>query len=75
MLGTLVAQLERGPYMLGERFSAVDVLWGSALGWTTAFKLVPELPVIRAYIERIGSRAGVMRARALDAGFAVRQGG
>lgn len=67
MLATLVGQLEKGTYLLGERFSAVDVLWGTALRWTTMFGLVPELPVIAAYIERVGSRPAVARARAKDA--------
>ncbi|WP_130620837.1 glutathione S-transferase family protein [Dyella amyloliquefaciens] len=73
MFNTLVAQLERGPYMLGERFSALDVLWGSALRWTTMFKLVPELPVITSYIERVGSRPAMQRAAALDAELAAAQ--
>jgi len=42
MMGTLIAQLGQGPYLLGGRFTAADVLWGTALGWTTQFKLVPE---------------------------------
>jgi len=73
MFNTLVAQLESGPYMLGERFSALDVLWGSALRWTTMFKLVPELPVIMAYVERIASRPAMQRAAALDAELAAAQ--
>ncbi|WP_114240994.1 glutathione S-transferase family protein [Dyella sp. C9] len=73
MLGTLVAQLEHGPYLLGERFSALDVLWGTALRWTTMFKLVPELPVITAYVERINSRPALQRAAALDAELAAAQ--
>jgi len=67
MLATLTDQLAAGPWLLGERFSAADVLWGTALAWTTQFKLVPELPVIRAYIDRVKARAGVQRAAALDA--------
>src|ERR1041385_3280147 len=35
MLKTLTDQLARGPYILGERFSAADILWGTALTWTT----------------------------------------
>lgn len=66
MFNTLVTQLERGPYMLGERFTAVDVLWGIALKWMTMFKLVPELPVIVAYVERVTTRPAVQRAAALD---------
>src|SRR3954452_6257063 len=41
MLATLVGQLSRGDYLLGSRFTAADVLWGTALAWTTRFKLVP----------------------------------
>ncbi|KQZ79245.1 glutathione S-transferase [Rhodanobacter sp. Root561] len=74
MLKTVVDQLEKGPYLLGERFSAADVLWGTALNWTTMFKLVPELPVIRAYIDRVLARPGVQRATALDAELAAAQG-
>jgi hypothetical protein len=37
-------------YMLGERCSSADVLWGTALTWTTRFKLAPEQPKIAASI-------------------------
>jgi glutathione S-transferase len=73
MLGTLTQQLRAGPYLLGERFSAADVLWGTALAWTTAFKLVPELPEIMAYIERVNARPAAQRARALDEALAATQ--
>ena len=70
MLGTLTAQLRKGPYLLGERFTAVDVLWGTALGWTTSFKLVPELPEIMAYVARIRERPAAVKAAAADAQLA-----
>jgi glutathione S-transferase len=73
MLKTLTDQLERGPYMLGDTFSAADVLWGTALNWTTMFKLVPELPVIRAYIDRVLARPAMQRAAAADAALAAAQ--
>ena len=73
MLRTLTDQLEKGPYMLGDTFSAADVLWGTALNWTTMFKLVPELPVIRAYIDRVISRPAMRRAAAADAELAAAQ--
>jgi len=73
MLKTLTEQLEKGPYLLGDRFTAADVLWGSALTWTTMFKLVPELPVIKAYIDRFAERPVVQRVRAKDAELAQAQ--
>ena len=73
MLKTLTDQLERGPYLLGDTFSAADVLWGTALNWTTMFKLVPELPVIRSYIDRVLARPAMQRAAAADAELAAAQ--
>lgn len=71
MLETLVGQLRKGPYLLGERFTAADILWGTALRWTTAFKLVPELPEIASYIERIAARPSVAKVAAKDAELAA----
>jgi glutathione S-transferase len=73
MLATLTAQLRAGPWLLGERFSAADILWGYALGWTTAFKLVPDLPEVTAYIARLNARAATQRVTALDAELAAAQ--
>jgi len=73
MLKTLTDQLAAGPWLLGDRFSAADVLWGTALTWTTRFKLVPELPVITAYTTRVNARPAVARARARDAELAAGQ--
>jgi glutathione S-transferase len=73
MLGTLTQQLRAGPYLLGERFSAADVLWGTALAWTTSFKLVPLLPEIAEYITRVTSRPAAQRAAAADAELAASQ--
>ena len=67
MLGTLTAQLRAGPYILGDRFSAADLLWGPALAWTTMFGLVPELPEIKSYIERVTSRPSFAKTKAMDA--------
>jgi glutathione S-transferase len=67
MLATLVAQLERGDYLLGERLTAADLLWGNALSWTTRFGMVPKLPVLVAYIERVCAHPAFGRAADLDA--------
>jgi glutathione S-transferase len=75
MLKTLTDNLTLGPYMLGERFSAADVLWGTALGWTTKFGLVAHSPVVDAYVGRIEARPAAVRTRALDAELAAAQPG
>jgi glutathione S-transferase len=66
-LNTVKQQLSRGPWLLGEKFTAADVLWGTALAWTMGFKIVPELPELKAYIDRFNARPAVGRARAKDA--------
>ena len=66
-LKTLTDQLAKGPWLLGDRFTAVDALWGTALTWTTGFKLVPLLPVIQDYIDRWNARPSVARVKARDA--------
>ncbi|TAL53336.1 glutathione S-transferase family protein [Pandoraea sp.] len=63
-------QLQPGPWLLGERFTAADALWGSALGWVTGFKLMPASPAVLAYLERFQARPAVRRAQALDAELA-----
>jgi len=71
VIETLVAQLSRGDYLLGDTFTAADVLWGTALAWTTDFGIVPELPAIVAYMQRVGAHPAVVRARELDAALAL----
>ena len=71
VMETLNAQLGAGPYILGQDFSAADVLWGGALGWTTAFGLIPATPVIKAYLERVCSRPAFVRVREKDAALAA----
>ncbi len=73
MFGTLVAQLTPGPWLLGDRFTAADVLWGMALTWVTAFKLLPETPEIRAYIDRFAARPAMARVTARDAEWVAAQ--
>ena len=66
-LKTLTDHLARGHYMLGERFSAADVLWGGALAWVTMFGVVEKTPLIGAYIERVTSRPASIKVVAEDA--------
>ncbi len=67
MLNTLTQQLSAGPWLLGERFTVADMLWGTALRWTTQFGLVQATPLIQGYIDRVMARPSVARAQAIDA--------
>ena len=73
VMQVLAAQLKQGPWLLGDRFSAADVLWGGALDFARMFKLVPDWPMFRDYVERVQARPAIRRAFALDEALAAEQ--
>jgi glutathione S-transferase len=73
VMRVVAAQLQQGPWLLGERFTAADVLWGGALNYGMMFKLVPEWPVFRDYVERVQSRPAIRSASELDEALAAEQ--
>ena len=73
VFNTLVGQLSKGPYMLGEQFTALDVLWGGALGWMTAFDLLPKRREITDYVARVQSRPAAVAVQRQDDEMAAAQ--
>jgi glutathione S-transferase len=73
-LGTLTAQLSKGPWLLGDRFTAADTLWGTALTWMTGFGLLDAVAPIRAYIDRWNARPSVAKVAQIDADLLKAQG-
>ena len=67
VIETLRGQLAKGPWLLGERFTAADILWGVALSWTLMFGIVPKHPEFVTFAERVTALPGVQRAAAKDA--------
>jgi glutathione S-transferase len=65
-LATLMQRLAGGPYLLGERFSALDALYGMAFAQLA--QLLPKAPLLEQYVERIVTRPAYARALAKDAG-------
>lgn len=56
--------LEHGPYLMGHRFTAVDVMVGSAMAWGREFG--PRSELMDRWLERIGERAANKAATAKD---------
>ena len=73
MLDALYKQLEKGPYLLGERFYALDVFWGGTLKWCSQFGIIETNPVVDEYIERIVSRPAFVRTTEMDQALAEEQ--
>jgi glutathione S-transferase len=64
----VVAQaVARGPYLLGEQFTAADVVIGSGLRWGMWTKAIPERSEIVAYVGRLDERPALQRTTARDA--------
>ncbi|MCJ2126499.1 glutathione S-transferase family protein [Methylobacterium sp. J-077] len=66
VIARITEALDPGPYLLGDRFSAADILWGSALGWTMGFGLVAPDPVLSAYVARVHGRPAFQTVAAAD---------
>ena len=63
----LETALVPGPYILGDMFSAADVIVGSALRWGAMMGGIPERPVFKAYADRLGERPALKRSMAKNA--------
>jgi glutathione S-transferase len=55
-----------GPYIMGEQFTAADVVIGSDLRFGMMFKLLPERAEFTAYTGRLAQRPALQRADAKD---------
>ena len=52
------------PFLLGEQFSAADVMIGSTLGWAGFMGLLNGHPALGDYVQRLSSRPAFQRAHA-----------
>jgi glutathione S-transferase len=64
----VVAQLSRGSYLLGESFSAADVLYATSFALFLNNPKVPQSPVIADYVQRVTARPAFARAMARQNG-------
>lgn len=61
--------LEKGPWLLGDHFTAADVVIGSGLNFAIRlFKMVPARPAFDRYIDACAARPAFQRATELAAG-------
>jgi len=69
VIDVLDVALERGPWILGESFSAADIVIGSGLNFAVRlFKMIPSRPSFDAYIEQCMARPAFQRAEKIAAG-------
>jgi glutathione S-transferase len=54
--------LDPGPFLLGERFSAADVMVGALLGWLTSWGKLPDPERFAPYLARLAERPAYRKA-------------
>jgi glutathione S-transferase len=62
----VAAAVAPGPWLLGERFSAADVMLGSVVSISLFCGTIPPLPALVAYNERLSARPANQRAGKLN---------
>jgi len=61
-MNTVAQAVAKGPWLMGDQFTAADVVVGSTIRWGMMFKMIPERPEFIAYAGRIAARAAAQRA-------------
>ncbi len=67
MIETLEKGLDDGPWILGNKFSAADVMLGSSVVFMRLFGILPDSPTLSSYADRCLARPGYLAAMALEA--------
>jgi glutathione S-transferase len=67
MLTTLEHALSHGDFLLGARFSMVDMVLGGTLRFMLRFNMIEHRPAFLSYMERLNARPALQRADAINA--------
>jgi glutathione S-transferase len=74
MLDAMHGAIAGRSYVLGERFSMADVIFGGTVRHMLRFKLLEPTPTFTAYAERVASRPALQRADVRNAEIAREHG-
>jgi glutathione S-transferase len=66
VIDVVAKAVSKGPYLVGDQFTAADVVIGSGLRWGMMFKLLPERPEFTTYVGRLAQRPALQRADEKD---------
>lgn len=71
---SIAQALSNGPFILGETFSAADVVMGSTLNFATLFGAIPLEGAVKTYLERLKARPAFQSMMAKNAEMAKAMG-
>ena len=69
VLGALTGLLTDRDYVLGDQFSAVDVVLGSTLNFATMFGAIEKVEPFASYLDRLMGRPAVQKANEKNEAF------
>ena len=67
MLETLTTGLKDGPWILGEQFTAADILLGTSIHFMETFGILEANPTLTTYLDRCRDRPAFQRALTMEA--------
>ncbi|MGE0854457.1 MAG: glutathione S-transferase family protein [Hyphomicrobiaceae bacterium] len=66
VVATLDLALDGEAFVVGDRFTAADVVVGAGIRWGLQFGLLPERESFRRYADKLGERPALQRQMAAD---------
>jgi glutathione S-transferase len=70
-MNVIADAVSKANYLMGDQFTAADVVIGANLRWGMHFKMIPERKEFVDYVARLKERPGLQRAEAKDEAFAA----
>jgi glutathione S-transferase len=74
VLDSIESAIGDGPYLLGERFSMADVIFGGTVRYMLAFKMLDPRPSFERYVERLSARPASQAAQAKNTAMTAKHG-
>jgi len=66
VIDVLEGAVSKGPYLLGQSFSAADIYVGSHIGFGMQFGTIEKRPALAQYWDRVKTRPAAKRAAEID---------
>ena len=66
VIAVLEDAVSRGPYLVGDAFTAADLYVGSHLGFGLQFGMIAKRPAFEQYVAQLQARPAAVRAKQID---------
>jgi glutathione S-transferase len=74
MLATIESAIGAGPFLIGERFTMADIVFGGTVRWMINFGMLEKRAAFTAYVERLDARPAWKRASEKNAAVRAEHG-